>query len=340
MFWWHANFQLGTNCFGVSEKITPFKNPYLIALFETHFFEFSKKRKGLQIGGSQAKKVPNRAKIETPKTLIGTNIWHKNPQKKHFCSAKMAPQEVVQILALQGVQFQLSNPLLGYRKITLQHACMYIYMYIHTRGGPLPKFMPISFSGAHLVFEVFQDTWHFNKENPSVYWIASLSCPLMASYYANRCIVLTIPCPLWNPRGVGNAGCFLSRFASVHLAFYRFRQKWPYSHTNAVAHIASHETNYHSWCSTPGRRLRGKTGTLLQKNAQNALSCRKVRFWRARCQETTGNWRGVSELRIKRINVLSQDSWGLGGGSSSRTEDNFGSHPPRISKKYAPQNMP
>ena len=28
--------------------------------------------------------------------------------------------------------------------------------------------MPISFSGVYLVFEVFQDIWHSNKENPSV----------------------------------------------------------------------------------------------------------------------------------------------------------------------------
>ena len=41
------------------------------------------------------------------------------------------------------------------------------------------------FSGVYLVFEVFQDAWHSNKENPSVYWHAILSCPLMASDYAN-----------------------------------------------------------------------------------------------------------------------------------------------------------
>ena len=33
----------------------------------------------------------------------------------------------------------------------------------------------------YLVFEVFQDTWRSNKENPSVYWGATLSCPLLAS---------------------------------------------------------------------------------------------------------------------------------------------------------------
>ena len=35
------------------------------------------------------------------------------------------------------------------------------------------------FRRVSLVFEVFQDTWHTNKENPSVYWHATLSCPLI-----------------------------------------------------------------------------------------------------------------------------------------------------------------
>ena len=51
-------------------------------------------------------KMPNwEKKLKTPETLVGTQIWHKNPQKHILCSAKMAPQEVVQFLALQGVQF-------------------------------------------------------------------------------------------------------------------------------------------------------------------------------------------------------------------------------------------
>ena len=54
-------------------------------------------------------------------------------------------------------------------------------------------------SGVHVVFEVFQDTWHSNKENPSVYWHATLSCPSMASNSANVYLfaislwMLTIP---------------------------------------------------------------------------------------------------------------------------------------------------
>ena len=35
----------------------------------------------------------------------------------------------------------------------------------------------------------FQDTWHSNKQNPSAYWHATLSCPLLASNYANLYLV-------------------------------------------------------------------------------------------------------------------------------------------------------
>ena len=45
------------------------------------------------------------------------------------------------------------------------------------------------FLGVYLVFEVFQDTWHSNKDNSSVYWHATPSCPLMASNYANWYLV-------------------------------------------------------------------------------------------------------------------------------------------------------
>ena len=43
----------------------------------------------------------------------------------------------------------------------------------------LPKFIPMSFSGVYLDFEVvlFQDTWYSNKD-------AALSCPLLASNHA------------------------------------------------------------------------------------------------------------------------------------------------------------
>ena len=45
----------------------------------------------------------------------------------------------------------------------------------------LPKLLPISFSG------VYQDFWPSKMENPSVYWHATLSCPLMASNYMQIC---------------------------------------------------------------------------------------------------------------------------------------------------------
>ena len=44
-------------------------------------------------------------------------------------------------------------------------------------------------SSVYFVFEASQNTWHSNKENPSVYWNATLSYPLIASNYANLCLV-------------------------------------------------------------------------------------------------------------------------------------------------------
>ena len=52
------------------------------------------------------------------------------------------------------------------------------------------------FSGVYLVFEVFQDTWGSNKGSPSVYWHATLSCPLMASNCGNSYL---IPISFWMP---------------------------------------------------------------------------------------------------------------------------------------------
>ena len=49
----------------------------------------------------------------------------------------------------------------------------------------LPKFMPISFFTHVARFGVFQDTWRSKEENPSAHWKATLSCPLLASNYAN-----------------------------------------------------------------------------------------------------------------------------------------------------------
>ena len=50
----------------------------------------------------------------------------------------------------------------------------------------------------YLVFEVFQDAWCSNKEKPSVFWHATLSCPLMASNYANSYLV---PISFWSCSG-------------------------------------------------------------------------------------------------------------------------------------------
>ena len=59
----------------------------------------------------------------------------------------------------------------------------------------LPKFMPISrSSGVHLVFEAFPDTRPSNRENPSVCWNATLSCPLMVTNYTNLHLV---PISFW-----------------------------------------------------------------------------------------------------------------------------------------------
>ena len=76
------------------------------------------------------------------------------------------------------------------------------------------------FSGVYLVFEVFQDTWHSNKENPGVYWNATLSCPVMASNYAKLYLV---PISIWSHSGCWPCLGFLSisfcRRASRFVAF-------------------------------------------------------------------------------------------------------------------------
>ena len=60
--------------------------------------------------------------------------------------------------------------------------------YMSGGANLLPKLMPISFSGVHLIFEVFQDTWRSNKGNPSAYWNAALSCPFIWPQTMQICI--------------------------------------------------------------------------------------------------------------------------------------------------------
>ena len=50
------------------------------------------------------------------------------------------------------------------------------------------------FSGVHLVLSAFRDIRPSNKENPSVYWHATLSCPFLASKHATSYLV---PISFW-----------------------------------------------------------------------------------------------------------------------------------------------
>ena len=61
----------------------------------------------------------------------------------------------------------------------------------HMSGGAnyLPRFLPISFFQVCISFYRCFGTFASNKENPSVYWHATLSCPLMASNYATLYLV-------------------------------------------------------------------------------------------------------------------------------------------------------
>ena len=87
-----------------------------------------------------------------------------------------------------------------------QKLSLYTYTHIYMSGGrnDLPIFIPILFSGVHLVVEVFQDTWCSNKENSSAHWGENLSCPLMASNYGKSYLVLisfwmlTMPWFFWS----------------------------------------------------------------------------------------------------------------------------------------------
>ena len=86
------------------------------------------------------------------------------------------------------------------------HWMMDEHLDVSGSGSLLPKFVPISFCRRASRFEVFQDAWRSNKENCSAHWNATLSCPLMASNYANSYLV---PISFWM---LTMLWIFLSRF--------------------------------------------------------------------------------------------------------------------------------
>ena len=57
-----------------------------------------------------------------------------------------------------------------------EHMCGGANFYLNSRQS--------RFSGVYLVLKVFRDIWPSNKENPSVYLHATLSCPFLASNYS------------------------------------------------------------------------------------------------------------------------------------------------------------
>ena len=81
----------------------------------------------------------------------------------------------------------------------MEHRCERCYLFLqknHMGGGgnSYQNSCQSCFSGVYLVFEVFQDTWRSNKDNPSVCWHVTLSCPFMASNYVNLYLV---PISFW-----------------------------------------------------------------------------------------------------------------------------------------------
>ena len=96
------------------------------------------------------------------------------------------------------------------------------------------------FSCVYLVFEVFQDIRHSKKENPN--WNAHLSCPLVASSYANS---HPVPISFWFVLDADHAlGFFLScPVLQACISFCSVSDKsgaslfLPCSHKNAVAHV-------------------------------------------------------------------------------------------------------
>ena len=103
------------------------------------------------------------------------------------------------------------------------------------------------FSDVDLLLEVFQDIFHSNKANPSSSLNAILSCPFIASNYANGYLVpisfwmLTIPCNFWGEfEGIFQwySGSFLSRFTGVYLSLQCFRQECHTSNFPCSLHMS------------------------------------------------------------------------------------------------------
>ena len=97
------------------------------------------------------------------------------------------------------------------------------------------------FSGVHLVLKVFRDIWPSNKENPSIYWHATLSSPLMASSCTTSYLV---PISFWSRSDADYALDFLSDLAfQACISFCSVLDKsgaWMFlacSIKNAVAHM-------------------------------------------------------------------------------------------------------
>ena len=68
----------------------------------------------------------------------------------------------------------------GYARLAPKYPIPCVKARAQRRKLVITKIMPsLFFRRASHLFEVFQDTWRSKKENPSVYWNAALSCPLI-----------------------------------------------------------------------------------------------------------------------------------------------------------------
>ena len=115
------------------------------------------------------------------------------------------------------------------------------------------------FSSVHLVFEEFQDAWRSNKENPSAYWNATLSCPFVASNHANSYLV---PISFWS-----RSGCWPCLEFVYPISFYRRASRFVVFQTK-VAHL----------CFCLVRIQMPLPGGILRKPL-TATRCDKMKCW-------------------------------------------------------------